>query len=160
MSVNRGKQFEQVVRECFSTVRDVLVIRLPDQTSGYAGSTNMCDFLVYRKPLLYCIECKSVHGNTLSFYNISKNQWTSLEKAGRKKGVVAGILCWWIDKDVTKFIPISALAAIKETGKYKSYNYAWEDSSEGVVSLVGKKKRVFFEYDMKQFFESVERMHK
>ena len=157
MPVNRGKQFEQIVRNSFGDVPHTLVVRLPDQTNGYAGGANMCDFIVYHYPRVYCLECKTIHGNTLPFSNISKNQWLGLLEADKKKGVVAGIICWWVDRNVTKFIPISVLKGIQETGKYKSFSYAWEDTANGIITLQGKKKRVFFEYDMEAFFEEVER---
>ena len=65
MSVNRGKDFEKVIKESFEKVPNTSVVRLHDQTNGFAGSTNPCDFLIYHAPHLYALECKSVHGNTL-----------------------------------------------------------------------------------------------
>ena len=102
MSVNRGKQFEKVIRESFEKVPDMLVVRLHDQTSGYAGSKNPCDFIMYHKPCMYAIECKSVHGNTLSIHskpkpdhsgklqgfhgNITDYQWEQLSLMSKVKG--------------------------------------------------------------------------
>lgn len=43
MPPNYGKQFEQVVREAFEKVPNVSIDRLHDQTTGWKGSTNMCD---------------------------------------------------------------------------------------------------------------------
>ena len=153
MATNRGKDFEKVIKEAFLKIPDVSVDRLHDQTTGFAGSTNICDFIVYNYPHQYYIECKSVHGNTLPFANISKNQWQGLLEKSNIFGVQAGIICWWIDRDVTLFIPIQHLQSIKTfLPQSKSVRYDME-RGHGVIEIPGKKKRVFFDYDMEQFFK-------
>ena len=72
MNINRGKDFEAVVKDCFLTVPGVSIDRLHDQMTGFKGSTNICDFIVYKEPYEYYFECKAVHGNTLPFSNITK----------------------------------------------------------------------------------------
>lgn len=160
MAVNRGKQFEDIVKDCFEKVPDTVVVRIHDQTTGFYGSKNPCDFLIYRKPLFMALECKSVHGNILSFTNITDYQWEQLSKIGSVPGVIAGVMCWWVDRDVTLFIPIQMLEAMKNMGK-KSIRYDecvyCDSSGNGYVtaSIQGKKKRVFFDYDMEQFLKEV-----
>ena len=116
MAVNRGKQFEQIIRSAFEKVPNVSIDRLHDQTNGFKGSQNICDFIVYKEPHEYYFECKSVHGNTLPFRNITETQWNGLLEKSKIEGVFAGIICWWIDKDVTKFIPIQVLDFLKIIG--------------------------------------------
>ena len=72
MGENRGKKFEDVVQKAFKEVPNTSVVRLHDQTTGYLGSSNHCDCIVYREPYEYHIECKSVHGNTLSIHSVPK----------------------------------------------------------------------------------------
>lgn len=179
MAVNRGKQFEDVVREAFEKVEGVSIDRLHDQTNGFRGSQNICDFIVYKYPHQYYIECKSVHGNTLSihsipkpdkhgqlhgFYgNITDTQWEGLSAKSKIDGVRAGVLCWWVDKDVTLYIPIQVLEAMRNL-MCKSVRY---DYDKGVIDIdryetyrpipvLGKKKRVFFDYDMKELLKNLE----
>lgn len=152
MAVNRGKKFEEVIRKSFEHVNNTLVIRIPDQTAGYLGAKNICDFVVYHYPFQYLVECKTVHGNTLSFNNITNSQWYGLLEANNISGVKAGILCWWVDKDITKWLPISMLSNHKKLG-YKSIRY--DDYSEDDYILYGEKKRVFFDYDMEDFFNAM-----
>lgn len=170
MAQNRGKQFEGVIENAFSVISDVSIVRLHDQTTGYLGSSNHCDFIVYKKPYEYHIECKSVHGNILSihsipkpdkhgvlhgFYgNITDKQWEGLLEKSKIPGVIAGVICWWIDKDVTLFIPIQRLQSCRDNG-WKSVNYAKAISIMDCIEIVGKKKRVFFEYEMNKFFKEV-----
>ena len=148
MSENRGKKFENVIKESFLKVQDVSIDRLHDQTNGFKGSQNICDFIVYKEPYEYYIECKSVHGNTLPFSNITDTQWNGLLKKSQIEGVFAGVICWWIDKDVTKFIPIESLSWLELIG-YKSIRY--DIDNVYTVEIKGKKKRVFFDYDMESF---------
>lgn len=174
MAVNRGKKFEDVVRDCFEATPDVSIDRLHDQTNGYKGSSNICDFIVYREPLEYYFECKSVHGNTLSIYSITKDpkhphdygnitnkQWEGLLEKSQINGVIAGVICWWVDHDATAFLPIRMLQDLRDAG-YKSVNIRETDGWQQHYGrewnwhwLVGKKKRVFFDYDMKQLLDDI-----
>ena len=152
MPQNRGKQFESVVRSAFEKVPNVSIDRLHDQTNGFKGSQNICDFIVYREPYEYYFECKSVHGASLPFSNITETQWTGLLQKSQIEGVFAGVICWWVDKDVTKFIPIQSLQWNKENG-YKSIRFNHNGTS--FIEIKGKKKRVFFEYDMEEFLNAI-----
>ena len=46
MGVNRGKQFEDKIKEGFERVKNTSVIRLYDVMTGYEGICNPCDFIV------------------------------------------------------------------------------------------------------------------
>lgn len=165
MAVDRGKQFEQVIRQAFECVPDVSVDRLLDPVGGYVGVQNICDFIVYKKPYEYYIECKTVHGSSLrirgtqeknKYGRITNNQWEGMLEKSKIKGVFAGVICWWVDKDVTLFLPIQTLKMCYDEG-WKSVNYVKAQTMEvsGVVPLKGTKKRVFFDYDMDAFFREV-----
>lgn len=159
MSQNRGKDFEKVIKEAFEKVPDVSVVRLHDQTTGFLGSSNHCDFIVYKKPYEYHIECKSVHGNTFPLSNITDNQFKGLLEKSKIKGVIAGVIVWWVDKDVTKFIPIEIINYMKTMCNKKSVSYdtprCYPECYGDIIDIHGKKKRVFFEYSMEDFFEEV-----
>lgn len=166
MAINRGKKFEQVIRESFERVPGVSIDRLNDNTAGFKGIAGICDFIVYREPYEYYIECKSVHGNTLPFSNITETQWNGLLQKSQIEGVFAGVICWWIQKDTTLFIPIQILEAERLEGK-KSIRFDYENQFLGyypsieleieTIEIKGKKKRVFFEYDMEKFLNELSR---
>lgn len=161
MSQNRGKQFEDVIKQAFEKVPGVSIDRLNDNTAGFKGIAGICDFIVYKEPYEYYIECKSVHGNTLPFRNITDTQWNGLLEKSKIEGVHAGIICWWVDKDVTAYLPIEMLQYLKDKG-YKSVSYFanWVELEDSAPTwnwcwLSGKKKRVFFDYDMEEFLKEV-----
>lgn len=173
---NRGKQFEDVIETAFEKVPDTSIVRLHDQTTGFIGSTNHCDFIAYRKPYEYHIECKSVHGNTLSihsipkpdkhgvlhgFYgNLSDKQWEGLLEKSKIDGVFAGVICWFVDHDATVWLPIQMLNDLRDLG-YKSVNIKgdWQEHYGKDWNwhwLVGQKRRVFFDYDIKQLLDDID----
>lgn len=164
MSQNRGKQFEEVIKKSFEKIPNVSIDRLHDQTTGYLGSNNICDFIVYKKPYEYYIECKSIHGNTFPFSNITDNQYRGLLEKSKIKGVIAGLMIWWIDRDVTAFVPIQFIEWQK-TLERKSLPYGLADAVEfenwmSCITIPCKKKRVFFDYDMDHFFHTIEKINR
>lgn len=159
MAVNRGKKFEQVIRESFERVPGVSIDRLNDNTAGFKGIAGICDFIVYREPYEYYFECKSVNRGTFPFSNITDTQWNGLLQKSQIEGVFAGIIVWFIKDEVTCFIPIQLLVELKNGG-HKSINVKYVDNFVyelgGAFKLVGKKKRIFYEYDMIEFFTHFE----
>ena len=156
MPINRGKDFERRIKEAFEKVPEVSIDRIHDQTTKFKGSTNICDFIVYKKPYEYYIECKSVHGNTLPFSNITETQWKGMLEKSKIEGVRAGILCWWVDLDETWFIPIWVLEDAKTVMNAKSINLKHPYMIAYWTRVMGKKKRVFFDYDMSNFLKRME----
>lgn len=154
-TISRGKDFEGIVKESFERIPDTVVYRIPDQVTYKVGSKNPCDFLIYHAPILYAVECKATNKPSLPFANISEYQWKELLKMAEVRGVVAGILCWWVNYDTTAFIPIHFLETLKQNGA-KSIRYDADDAC--IIKIPGKKKRVFWEYDMYAIFQSIESM--
>ena len=168
--VNRGKDFEGQVEAGFTSIEGVSIDRLPDPMAGYAGVRNICDYIVYKHPYQYYIECKSCYGNTMSIHsnnpkqpygNITKNQWEGLLEKSKIPGVRAGILVWFIDHDETYWIDIRLLQKHRDAG-HKSISYwrDWVDCSifcqDKWTIITGKKRRVLFDYDFTEFFEDIE----
>lgn len=155
--VNRGKQFEECIHEAFIKHKNTSIIRLQDNMGGYAGVSNICDFIAYNYPKMYLLECKSTYGNTLSinsnnpkhkYGDITNNQWEGLLKQSHTYGVVAGVVVWFIDHDITIFVPIQALDDLKKSGS-KSLNVKMTNFiNEKCTIIQGKKKRVLFDYDI------------
>ena len=157
---NVGKPFEDEVREALDRT-DAYSLRLYDPPPYLKGIANPCDIIAYREGVFYMLECKSVHGNRLPIFsndpkgehiygNVSNAQWTGLTKASRH-GIVAGLLVWWVDRDVTKFIPIQTAQQIRDSGE-KSIRY--DVTGEGIFEVSGNKRRVYYDYDFQPFFDT------
>ena len=175
---NYGKEFERQVFKNFSEIESVSIDRIPDQVTRYRGSSsNICDFLVYCEPKLLYLECKSTHGASLSIYSnpkmgkdgklhgfygdIRDSQWEGLLKKSEIKGVRAGVIIWFVDKDVTFYVPIEILSYMRMQGQ-KSINFetepytlVTEHGERPMVAIPGTKKRTLFEYDFSNLFNRI-----
>lgn len=157
MGINRGKQFEQQIRQGFENCKysDIISIdRLPDPMGGYKGIGNICDFMVFDAPYLYYIECKCCYGKSFPISHITQNQWQGLLEKSKIPFVIAGYIIWLIDYDFTFFVYASDLSAyIERTGR-KSISA--DDAINGELicyPIRGKKRKVLFDYDMAEFLE-------
>ena len=130
--------------------------RIYDVTTGYKNQNNICDFIVYRNGNLNYFECKSVHGNTLNFKSdIRANQWQGLLKKSCISGVNAGIICWFIDHDITIYLPIEDLQYLLQEGN-KSFNILKDKEKILGVEIIGTKRKIFFDYDLDHFLKEIE----
>lgn len=148
MAKNNGKKFEEIIRKAFETLPDVSIDRIPDQTMRHKDRKNVADFIVYRYPYQYYVECKTVHGNTLPFSNIT--QMDALYEKAFIPGAIPGVICWWVDKDVTRWLPIGELFFRRQQGQ-KSIRY--DAYIHGSKIIEGTKKRIYFDYDISTFFK-------
>ena len=158
--VNRGKDFEGQIRDAFENIPNVSIDRIPDQMRGFAGGSNICDYIVFYCPNQYYIECKTFYGNTLSIHSngekrhygdISDTQWEGLLKKSQITGVVAGYMIWAIDWDKTFFVSAEDMKAWRDAG-HKSVNMKdYMDLPH--FAIEGKKRRILFDYDMIPFLK-------
>jgi len=146
---NLGKKFEDVIRESFLKVPGVSIDRLRDAPRKMKNVDNPSDFIVYKYPHEIYVECKSHKGNTLPFSCIREEQLRGMEEKSLIDGVKAGIIVWYIDHDVTVWIPICDVLCWFKEGN-KSINVKDLSKMKHIV-IQGKKKRVYFNYDMEEF---------
>lgn len=147
MANNYGKQFEKKFYSDFiNTVKDSFILRLYDQVSGYKNvSKNLCDYICYCEPLLYLIEVKSVKGNTFPIGNLT--QYDKLKEKVGIKGVRAGAIIWFYEKDKVVYVPCSTFTKLIEDGK-KSVNIKMlNEGMYRIIEIPSKKKRVFMDSD-------------
>lgn len=147
MAVSRGKQFEEKFKSDWNkTMPDSFLLRIPDQVSKYAGySSNICDFIGFKSPKLFLIECKSIHGNTFPLTNL--RQFDKLVSYKDVKNVFPGVMLWWVDKDVVAWISVQSILEMKKDEK-KSINVKMiEEKVYDIVVIPSIKKRVFLDSD-------------
>ena len=90
--MNKGKKFEaNVERDWKRTLPKKLILRLPDQQSGYKGSSsNICDFIGFTNKKLFMIECKETDENTFNFAKLT--QYDKLLEYKDYEDVYPGVL--------------------------------------------------------------------
>lgn len=143
MAKNYGKEFEQKFKEDFLKLGDCCADRLYDVVTGYKSIKQVADFLCYKFPNNFYIECKSHRGASIPMSNIT--QYDKLKEKIGITGVRAGVVLWLIDKDIVMYIPMSTVKQLKENGEksigirhLKDYN---------IYEIPSVKKRVFMDSD-------------
>lgn len=148
---NRGKAFEQKVKEDLKKIPEAVIERLPDQMSGMYGSRNVSDFIFYKYPNLYFIECKTTNENTFPFSNLS--QFDELIKRSGKPGVRSGVILWFVKHSKVVYIPVKTIEKMKEDN-LKSINikHVINNHDYRLFEVPSVKKRVFLDSDYESIF--------
>ena len=86
---------------------------------GYKSVANVGDFICYKYPNLFVIDCKSIQGNTLPFSDL--RQFDKMVTYKGITGVHLGFIVWFVDHDRVLWIPVQTMEKIKNEG-LKSFN--------------------------------------
>lgn len=157
MALNRGKELEEKIKEALEKFdkKELCFQRLYDITMGYKNIKNPSDFIAYKKPTHFYIECKSTKGNTLNFHDIS--QLDDLADRSITEGVRAGVIIWYIEHKETYWVDIRYILDLRDKLFAKSVNIknlrTLELPNDLVFKIDGITKRVFTDYDLKSFFD-------
>lgn len=88
---SRGKKFEDRFRADWQeSVPDSLCYRLYDTMGGFKSIANVCDFICYKYPNIFLIDCKSIQGNTLPFSDL--RQYNQMLEYKNIKGIHIGFV--------------------------------------------------------------------
>ena len=146
--MDKGKAFEKrFQQDWLETVPNSFVMRLPDQQSGYYGtSANPCDFICYSYPNMFLLELKSHKGNTFplsAFRQYGKLvSYDSIDKR-----IKIGVILWLYDHDKVIYIPIRSFIKMVEDDK-KSFNIKYLETKEyECYELPSDKLRTFMSTD-------------
>lgn len=144
--MDRGKKFEERFRKDWQRLDNTFVLRLPDQQSGYYGtSANPCDFICYSYPNMFLLELKSHGGNT--FPLSAFRQYEKLTSYDGISGVKVGVVLWLYDHSKVLYIPIKSFSKIVNDGK-KSFNIKYLNSQEyECYEIPSKQLRTYMESD-------------
>lgn len=151
MVANRGKDFERELSKQFTST-GLCFDRIKDDMSGFKGSSNISDFNVFFEGKLFYIECKAVHGKTFNYSLLRDSQYFGLLQKTKFPNVFAGVLIWFVDLDITVYVPIHVVKDHKELNQ-KSFK---ADNIPSVCTRwVGTKRRVFIDYEILQNFNNI-----
>lgn len=147
MSDSLGKKFERKFCHDWQTsFPNSVCLRLPDQQSGYKGSSqNICDFVCFAEKRLFLVECKTTKDGTFSFSKLT--QYSRLSPYVGLPDVCVGVLIWFYNKDKIVFCPLQEITRAIANGK-KSVSVKWLNSGEyAIIEIPSKKRRTFFDSD-------------
>lgn len=144
-----AKNFEKICKAGIE--KEAYIYRIND-FGNLIGISNPCDFIAYKYPYMYMLEMKTTSGSSLPLKNISDYQYNSMLYATIKYKIKSFFIVWYYDKDVTVAIPVEVIQDIKKLNK-KSIKYTYIDNR--IIKLSGKKKKIYFEYNWKEFFKNI-----
>lgn len=144
---NYGKAFEAKLKSDFLKIPGSTIDRLTDSMSGFLSISNISDFIGYKKPNIFYLECKSVHGNTFPVGNL-----TQADKLKTKIGVPgarAGVVIWFVDHKRVVFCPIKSFIHLRDVDGLKSININKTDFNKyRIIEIPAiKVKQVFIDSD-------------
>ena len=148
----KGKQFEDKVRQDLSRVEGVLALRLPDQWNGYRNSSNPCDFIVYKKPIMLFMEVKSRQKNLFNLCDFA--QYPLLLSYSGIDGIYPIVVIWFIDYDMVLCFPITSIEKMRQDG-LKSINVKKLDTYKDkhfYMEIPSIKRRIFMDSDYSCIF--------
>lgn len=88
MNDGLGKKAEAKIKEWLNKPEEGYSFdRIPDQLSGFYGSSNICDFTCYKYPYMYYIESKATTHDRFDFSMLSDIQRNGLVAKDKIEGV-------------------------------------------------------------------------
>lgn len=117
-----GKKAEQKLRKWLDRPQDGYCFdRLPDQMTGFYGSKNICDFILFKSPNMYYIESKATWADRFDFSMITDYQYENLLKKSMIANVYGVIVVLFAAEQRAFIIDIREIDKVKASGK-KSLN--------------------------------------
>ena len=143
MSIDYGKKFEERFKLDWVNSTGGVIVRLYDNTSGYLSISNVSDYICYKYPNIFFIECKSHKGSSIPFSAIT--QYDKLIKFSNIFGVRSGVVLWLYEKDIVLYIPVIVIKQLKDIGE-KSVGIRHLDEYD-IIKIPSEKLRVFMKSD-------------
>lgn len=145
MAKNKGKEFEQRVKADIQKLDNVSLLRLYDTTNGFKGISQPCDFVLYKYPNQYFLECKTTIGNTWSLhYTQYEKQKEIFDK--HIKGIRIGVIIWFEKHDAVIYLPFATIQKMLNDGKV-SCNIKDLNSDYKIIQLPSVKQRIYMSTD-------------
>ena len=90
-TTNLGKKAEEKVQEWLDRPEEGYCFdRIPDQMTGFYGSSNICDFTLFKYPNFYYIESKATYADRFDFAMITPYQHDNM----LKKSFIEHVKCY------------------------------------------------------------------
>lgn len=143
-----GKKAEQKIKKWLDRPQDGYCFdRIPDQQTGFYGSKNICDFILFKAPNMYYIESKATWQDRFDFSMITKYQYENLLRKSKIQNVYGVIVILFAAEQRAFIIDINEIDKLKQTGK-KSLNIkkfdSWNIKYTEIQTIPSKK--VFLDY--------------
>lgn len=150
-----GKDAERKIKEWLDRPEEGYDFqRLPDQMTGFFGSSNICDFVLYKYPNHYWIESKATWADRFDFSMLTETQYDGLLQKSKIEGVDGVVIVLFASYKRAFWISIQEIDKLNNLGK-KSLNIkkidTWGISYHEIKTLNNNRKKLL-DYDKEQEF--------
>lgn len=140
-----GKKAEGKIKEWLDAPeRGFCFDRIPDQLSGFYGSSNICDFTLFKAPNFYYIESKATYEDAFPFSMISDYQYTHMLEKSAIPGVTSLVIVLFASYQRTFILNIKDIDKQLQSGGPKSINIKkidiWTIPYVEVPTIASKKQ--------------------
>ena len=144
MTSDYGKKFEEKFKNDWKeSVPDSIIVRLYDVTAGFMSVSTISDFICYKYPNIFFIECKTHKGASIPFTAIT--QYEKLISVCDIQGVRTGVVIWLYEKDKVFYVPAKTLKQLKDDGE-KSVGLR-HFGKYHIIEIPSEKLRFFMKSD-------------
>lgn len=120
---NLGKKAEAKIKEWLNRPEEGFCFdRLPDQMTGFFGSTNICDFTLFKSPNYYYIESKATYNDNFPFSMLTDTQYDEMLKKSAIAGVKSYVIVLFASYQKAFILDIRDIDAQIKSGGPKSIN--------------------------------------
>jgi len=118
-----GKKAEAKIKEWLNRPEEGYCFdRLPDQMTGFFGSTNICDFTLFKAPNFYYIESKATYNDNFPFAMLTDDQYKGLYSKSQIAGVKGLVIVLFASYQRAFVLDIRDIDAQIKAGGPKSIN--------------------------------------
>ena len=96
--------------------------RIPDQMTGFYGSTNICDFTLFKAPSFYYIESKATWADNFPFSMLTNYQHDEMLKKSKIQGVRSFVIVLFATHQRAFILDIRDIEAQVQSKGPKSLN--------------------------------------
>lgn len=130
-----GKNAEKKIREWLDRPSDGYCFdRIPDQTSGFFGSKNICDFTLFKSPYMYYLESKATWNDRFDFSMITETQYYGLLEKSEIANVFGIIIVLFASYKRAFILDIRGIKELQDQGikslnikKIASWKCKWQE---------------------------------
>lgn len=119
MADDIGKKAESLIKDWLDRPNDGYNFdRIPDQMTGFYGSKNIADFILYLYPNMYYIESKSTWEDRFDFSLITSTQHDGLLEKSKISGVYGLVSILFASYKRTFILDINEIKRLEDSGKH------------------------------------------
>lgn len=146
MNDSLGKDAEKKIKEWLDRPEEGYCFdRLPDQMTGFWGSTNICDFTLYKFPYMYYLESKATWEDRFNFSMLTETQHDEMLKKSKIEGVFSYVIVLFATYKRAFLINIKDIVKLEEQGKH-SLNIKkidkWKIPYQEIMTVPNPRKKL------------------